>query len=93
MNFNELQSRKSQFKKPFKNNRGQGLMEYLILVALIAVVSIGAVKVVGKNIFTQYEKINRALGSKTHGPLQIESAQGINSQKDLSNFLDHARTN
>lgn len=80
-------------KTPLKNNRGQGLMEYLILVALVAVVAIGAVKVVGKNIYTQYEMINRALGAKTHGNLQIDSAQDVNKQRDLSNFFENARTN
>ena len=80
-------------KSPLKNNLGQGLIEYLILVALVAVVAIGAVKVVGKNIYTQYEMINRALGSKTHGSLQIDSAQDVNKQRDLSNFFENARTN
>ncbi len=79
--------------KFLKNNRGQGLMEYLILVALIAVVSIGAVKVVGKNLYKQYDHINRALGAQTQGSLTIENAQGVNTQKDLSNFFENARTN
>ncbi len=76
---------------PLKNNLGQGLMEYLILVALIAVVSIGAVKVVGRNMTVQYEKINRAMGAEVQGDLQIRSAGDAVNQRNLSNFLENAR--
>lgn len=41
--------------------RGQGLIEYLILVCLIAVSSIWVVGIVGKNIKEQYANISRSL--------------------------------
>ena len=79
--------------KIIKNNKkGQGLIEYLILVALIAVASIGVVKVVGKNISKQYENINRAMGAKSAQQLQVENAAaGALEQKDLSNFIENSR--
>lgn len=79
--------------KIIKNKKGQGLIEYLMLVALIAVATIGVVKVVGYNLSKKYENINRALGANGQ-QLQAENASaGALSQKDLSNFLDGAKTN
>lgn len=80
-----------KFNSPL-NSKGQGLIEYLMLVSLIAVVTIGVVKVVGQNVKTQYEIINRALGADTQGDLKIRNANSnAMKQKDLSNFLDGAR--
>jgi pilus assembly protein Flp/PilA len=81
-------------KKTFvKNQKGQGLIEYLILVALIAVTTIGVIKVVGNNVATQYENINRAMGAKNSQKLTISNASDNSlKQKDLSNFMDSSRT-
>ena len=75
-----------------KNSKGQGMVEYMILVALIAAGTIGVVRVVGYNIGIQYENINRALGSKNATQLQTQSAdQSILNKKDLSDFLQGTR--
>lgn len=79
--------------KRIRNRKGQGLIEYLMLVGLISVATIGVVKVVGHNLGKKYENINRALGA-SGGELQSENASsGALKQKDLSNFLDGAKTN
>jgi Flp pilus assembly pilin Flp len=76
-----------------KNQNGQGLIEYLILVALIAVTTIGVIKVVGKNVATQYENINRAMGAQKSNQLSVLNAsENSLKQKDLSNFMDSSRT-
>lgn len=81
-------------KLMLSNKKGQGLIEYLMLVALIAVATIGVVKVVGNNVAKKYENVNRALGAKTSTELQAENAsEGSLKQKDLSNFLQGSRTN
>lgn len=80
------------YKKVIKNKKGQGLIEYLILVGLIAVGTIGVVRVVGKNVATQYENMNRAMGANTSAQLHLENADASNyNKKDLSNFMDGAR--
>lgn len=74
------------------NNKGQGLIEYLVLVALIAVSTIGVIKVVGNNLSAQYENINRALGAKNSRKLTVSNASESSlKQKDLSNFLEGSR--
>lgn len=86
INFNPIHS--------LNNQRAQGLIEYLILVALIAVGTIGVVKVVGNNMAAQYENINRAMGAKNSGKLSVENASASAlRQKDLSNFIDSSRSN
>ncbi len=78
---------------PLNNKRGQGLIEYLILVALIAVATIGVVRVVGNNMAAQYENINRAMGARQTNALQVENASASAlRRKDLSNFIDSARS-
>ena len=75
-----------------RNSRAQGMVEYLILVALIAAGTIGIVRVVGYNIGVQYENLNRAMGAKTSNQLQVQNAeQGLLNKKDLSNFLQGVR--
>ena len=75
-----------------KNRKGQGLIEYLVLVALISVTTIGVIKVVGNNLSAQYENINRALGAKNSKALTVSNASNSAlKQKDLSNFLDSSR--
>ncbi len=74
------------------NQRGQGMIEYMILVALIAIGTIGVVKIVGQNISKQYENINRALGAKKADNLHLDNATDKQlNRKDLSNFMDGSR--
>ena len=49
------------------NCKGQGLVEYLVLLCLVAVTTIGVVSVVGQNIKQQYERASYAIrGEDTH---------------------------
>ncbi len=82
-----------KFKSGFlKNQKGQGMIEYMILVALIAIGTLGVVKVVGQNVAKQYENINRALGAKKSNQLQLDNAaESQLKRKDLSNFMDGSR--
>jgi pilus assembly protein Flp/PilA len=56
-----------RMRKLFRSESGQGMSEYLIIVALIAVAAIGVVSVFGKDI--------RALFSASTGSLAGESAK------------------
>lgn len=77
--------------KRLKNRRGQGMIEYLILVALIAVGSMAIVRVVGKNVSVQFANIAKALGSGSGGEIKAESLdQSMYSKRDMSNFLNGA---
>lgn len=82
----------SKFQNKLKNKSGQGMIEYMILVALIAAGTIGVIKVVGQNVGKQYENINRALGARKTEQLQLDNANdNLLRRKDLSNFMDGSR--
>ena len=79
-------------QKLMKSKKGQGLVEYLILVALIAVGTIGVIKVVGQNVTKQYERVNRAMGANGSGAITLDSvADSQLKRKDLSNFMEGAK--
>ena len=49
-------------KKFSRNQRGQGMTEYIIIVALIAVAAIAVIVLFGDNIRKQFAKSARAVG-------------------------------
>ena len=46
-----------------KNERGASLVEYALLVALIAVVSIAAVTTLGRNASNKFSQVGASIGS------------------------------
>lgn len=68
------------------NQRGQGLVEYLILLSLIAATTIGIVTVVGQNIKEQYTKASAAIRGKNSNDIQFteptEAATKVRGMND-----------
>ena len=82
---------KLQLTKTIRNRRGQSLIEYLIIVAIVAVGTMSIVRVVGKNVSVQFANVAKALGSGDDSQLKAEKLDSkMYSKKDLSNFLDGA---
>ncbi len=81
------------FHSKVSNERGQGLIEYLIIVALMGVASISIMRVVSQNVQARYGNISAALGAKTKtGGLESADASSF-KKNDLSNFFDGAKSN
>lgn len=78
--------------KTFLNCRGQGLVEYLILICLIAVSAILVVSTVGKNIAEQYANVSNALtrgdGKEVKKTTVDESAY---KSRGMDDFMSGAR--
>ena len=53
----------NRFKKFSHAEDGQDLLEYALLVALIALVAVGAVTLAGTNVSTIFTRIATALGT------------------------------
>lgn len=73
--------------KQIKNNKkqsGQGLVEYLIIVALVAVGGIGIMQIVGKSINVKFAEIASSLGAS--GSEKIEKAEITQSSVTKKNF-------
>ena len=60
-----------QFLKYFKNEQGQGMSEYLILILLIAVASITVSQQVGRTVYGKLRDVNTSLRTVT-----LESVRG-----------------
>lgn len=77
--------------KRLRNAQGQGLVEYLILVALIAVGSIAVMRVVGNSVNVQFSKVAKALGATVEGDLsRPQLSSSAYKKRDLTNFLQGA---
>lgn len=49
-------------KRLYKEEEGQGMVEYGLIIALIAVVVIGALTLMGTNVKAKFNEINTKLG-------------------------------
>ncbi len=80
-------------KNKLKSKKGQGLIEYLILVATIAVVTMGVVRVMGHSLQNQFARVTGALNGRTNSRAKSQRVDDkYFSQKDLSNFDRHIKT-
>ncbi len=75
-----------------EKNKGQGLVEYLILTCLIACSAILVVSTVGKNIAEQYANISRSL---TRGDGQSVTRTQVNEDsyrgRGMDDFMEGSR--
>jgi len=71
-----------------RNQRGQGLIEYLIIVALMGIATIAIIRVMGQTVSSRFASITYALQGKRKqvSPARIEESHY--KKKDLSNFFD-----
>jgi Flp pilus assembly pilin Flp len=75
--------------KKIKNNKGQGMIEYLIIVAIIAIGSISVMKVVGANLNVQFGNIAQALGGTASKKIEAHQVtDSMTRKKDLSSFFE-----
>lgn len=74
-----------------KNQKGQSLTEYLILVSLLAISSIGIVRVLGQTTQAQLANITNALQGGKAVKIKAEKVRPTHySKKDLSNFMNNS---
>jgi pilus assembly protein Flp/PilA len=71
-----------------KNRKGQGLTEYIIIVALVAVAGIGIVNIFGNQLRNQFFTIVKAMsGSETATVQSLAGKAGTEAnQKNLSTY-------
>lgn len=70
-----------------KNAKGQGLIEYLIITALIAVSCIGIMRVLGNTVNVQFANITKGLQGES-GKVKTEKIEERHYKKrDLSDFM------
>ena len=51
----------NKFRKWFRSKKGQGMVEYALILVLIAIVSIALLSGLGKQVNTTFSKVNSAM--------------------------------
>jgi Flp pilus assembly pilin Flp len=71
-----------------KNRMGQGLTEYIIVVALVAIAGIGIVNIFGNQLRNQFNTIVRAMAGSTTATVEsLAGKAGTEAnQKNLSTY-------
>ena len=70
--------------------KGQSLTEYLILVALVAISSIGIIRMLGQTTRAQLSVITSSLQGRSSSAKMEEVKESHYSQKDLSDFMKNS---
>lgn len=72
-----------------RSQSGQGLIEYLILVAILAVGTMVAVRLIGQSLNVKFARVAEALGADVQGTLATPRLDaGSLGKKDMRNFMN-----
>ncbi len=78
-------------KKLLKNQKGQGLIEYLIIVAIIGVASMAIMRTVGGNMKVKYADIVDSLSGNEQAANNARRTFSVDRESiqksDMSNFM------
>jgi Flp pilus assembly pilin Flp len=74
-----------------KNQRGQSLLEYLILTALMAVTAMGVVRTLGQSISAKFAQITKVIQGDHETNVRFDPINPNDfSKKDMSDFMNGA---
>lgn len=74
-----------------RSEKGQGLVEYLILVALVAVAAIAVVSVVGSNVREQYARVSKSLSNKRDNTNLTDVEERHTKARGMDDFNEAVR--
>ncbi|AKU91389.1 Flp family type IVb pilin [Vulgatibacter incomptus] len=85
-------SGRKQLRRWFRDQRGQGMTEYIVIVALIAVAAIGVVTAFGDNVRALFATSTDALAGKESSSSGAKKASsGVRDSRNLQDFAEHAK--
>jgi pilus assembly protein Flp/PilA len=72
------------------SQKGQGLIEYLILVAVIGIGTLVSVRYLGQSLNVKFVRVAQSLGAQVNGNVDRVKINGNTTElKDLSNFMEN----
>lgn len=76
-------------KKILSSKKGQGLIEYLIIVALIAIAAMGIMRVMSQTVQAKFAKVTQTLqGGSNNVDIRVEQINESDfKKKDMSDFF------
>lgn len=84
----QKKQKKQKKSSSLRNQKGQSLVEYLIIVALVAVGTLSVMRVVGQSVQVKFAQIAKSLGADVQS--DIGKAQIVENnwkKKDLRSFM------
>lgn len=78
-----------RIRKMLRRERGQGMTEYIIIVALIAIAAIGIVTVFGNNIRALFTASSKAITGETGVTPDFDKDFAKGGKKTLKDFSKH----
>lgn len=76
-----------------RNQRGQGLIEYLVIVALVAVAGITVMKVIGQNVRAQFAKVASVIQGENPRDVKMDAVRKSQYEsRDMSDFFRGSTT-
>jgi len=77
---------KKELTRSLRNEAGQGMTEYIIIVALIAIAAIGVVTLFGDNIRDMFGASAQALSGQESATRKMSKINNEAKHKDLNDF-------
>ncbi|WP_373045632.1 hypothetical protein [Vulgatibacter sp.] len=77
-------------RKLLRDEKGQGLTEYIVIVALVAVAAIGVVTLYGDNVRKIFGTAVDALAGNSVGDTGAKEKGRTASERTLRDFAEHA---
>ena len=79
------------FRKPFSNQKGQGLLEYIILFALVGVATMGMVRILQHSLRANFANVIFALQDDSRRKVSAEKITDEDLKKaDFGDFMNGA---
>jgi pilus assembly protein Flp/PilA len=82
---------KSLLRRHLRNQRGQGLTEYIVIVALIAIATLGVISVLSQNVRALFAAASGSLGGDPNATVESYGSAGKGQaagKKTLEDFGD-----
>lgn len=74
------------------NRKGQGLIEYLVIVALMAIAAMSIMRVLSQTVQAKFANITQVMQGKTGAKIQTEAVQQKHFKKrDMGDFFNDAQ--
>lgn len=74
----------------FSNDQGQSLIEYLIIVAMMGIATLGIMRVLSQNVTAQFANITYRIQGEDNKVRFNEVSSKHTTKKDLSDFFEGA---
>ena len=84
------ESKMKNMRKMMKNQAGQGMTEYIIIVALIAIAAIGVVTLFGDNIRRMFGASVDALAGTADASTGAKKAASSSTHRNVTNFAGYS---